>query len=66
MLFHQDFRNSATRVSKALCHHRLISTSVAAGAKASGATRSISECTTARVFKDEVSTLWSAKLDLPV
>ena len=30
MLFHQDFRNSATRVSKALCHHRLISASVVA------------------------------------
>jgi hypothetical protein len=24
VLFHQDLRNSATRVSKTLCHHRLI------------------------------------------
>ena len=66
MLFHQDFRNSATRVSKALCHHRLISP-VVVGAKASGVTKSISKCTLmARVFEDEVSILRSAKLDLLV
>jgi hypothetical protein len=29
--FHQDFRNSTTRVSKALCHYRLIAASVIAG-----------------------------------
>ena len=40
VLFHQDFRNSATRVSKALCHHRLISASVVVGAKASWTSRS--------------------------
>jgi hypothetical protein len=45
VLFHQDFRNPATRVSKALCHHRLISVSVVVGAKASGVTKSISKCT---------------------
>ena len=67
MLFHQDFRNSATRVSKALCHHRLISASVVVGAKASGVTKSISKCTLmARVFEDKVSILRSAKLDLLV
>jgi hypothetical protein len=63
VLFHQDFSNSATRVSKALCHHRLVSASVVAGAKASGAIKSVSECTMVRVFADEVSTLRSAKLD---
>jgi hypothetical protein len=31
--FHQDIGNSATRVSKALCHNRLISASVVVGAK---------------------------------
>jgi len=67
VLFHQDFRNPATRVSKALCHHRLISVSVVVGAKASGVTKSISKCTLmARVFEDEVSILRSAKLDLLV
>ena len=56
MLFHQDVRNSATRVSKAPCHHRLISASVVVGAKASGVTKSISKCTLmAPVFEDEVS-----------
>jgi hypothetical protein len=40
VLFHQGIRNSATRVSKALCHHRLISASVVVGAKASWTSRS--------------------------
>ena len=31
MRFHQDFRNSATRVSKTLCDYRLIVASVIAG-----------------------------------
>jgi hypothetical protein len=32
VLFHQGFRNSATRVSKTLCHHRLTSAIVRNGA----------------------------------
>jgi hypothetical protein len=45
VLFHQDFRNSTTRESKAPCRHRLISASGVVGAKASGVTKSISKCT---------------------
>ncbi len=37
-----------------------------AGAKASGATKSISECTMARVFEGEISTLAVRKPDLLV
>jgi hypothetical protein len=41
VLFHQDFGNTAARVSQALWRHRLISPSVVAGATASGVTKSI-------------------------
>jgi hypothetical protein len=36
VLFHQGFRNSASRVSKTLCHHRLISAIARNGAARNG------------------------------